>query len=109
MKNSEIAEIILGVATVYNVTPDETPLKEPNLTVFATSKDEVIAVIKATGGKFRKRLGYGGDSIYYESERLGGFSVHIDRSAVCRMIPARYECEPLLSPEDEAQIVEAQS
>lgn len=55
--------------------------------------------------KFRKRLLYeGADTMIYESERLPGFSVWIPRDKVCRKIPARYECEPLLAPEEEVEV-----
>ena len=107
MTNTEIAKTLMDVANVYGTTPDETVLKKPLLTVFATSKEEVKSLVHAVGGKFTKRLGYGGDSVYYESARIPGFSVHVDRAAVCVKIPARYECEPLFSPEEEAELVEA--
>lgn len=104
MTNAETADTLFKLAETYRAA--STPLLAPNLGAYASSKDEVIALIKAVGGKFTKKLSYGEDYIYYNSHHIPGFSVTIPRDRVCRKIPARYECEPLLSPGDEQEIEE---
>ena len=133
MKNSEIAKTLLELANVYGTMPDtgsvsltnkkisestgevikeivgpvdiDSSLPIPSLKIYATTKDQVIALIRAIGGKFVKRIGWSGDTMYYDSQRLPGVSVWIYRNLVCRRVTPEYECEPLFSPEEEAEIL----
>ena len=60
-------------------------------------------MITAIGGRFERR-----NSDYYTkliSKTLPEFALCIARDKVCRKI-VTYDCEPLLSPEDEAEIIE---
>ncbi len=105
MKNSETAVHLRGLAEVYANTPDETPLVEPSTYASVYTKEAAVALVKAVGGTFKKRLLYeGSDTLIYESQKLPGFEVWVPRDKICRKIPARYECEPLLSPEEEKTV-----
>lgn len=106
MTHKEIAASLLELANVYETTPDDAGISDMGgkVSLYATTKTQVIATIKVIGGKFIKR---GDDDyfMYYDSVRIPGVYIYVERSVVCRKIPARYECDPLLSPEDEAEIM----
>ena len=103
MTNSEIAKTLAGLAEFYAANPDEDPLSEPNLFVRVYSKEMAVRIVKGIGGTFKKRLS-GSDTLIYESQRLPGLAVWIPRDKVCRVIPARYDCEPLLAPAEEVEV-----
>ena len=111
MTSREISANLAELAKVYD--RDEY-LFAPSLNCFCSTKDEVVALIKAIGGRFDKDMGREDDpyaSIKYKSQRIPGLTIWIDRSKVCRLIrrPVEWDCEPLLSPEDEAEIEVAQA
>lgn len=107
MTNKEAAQSLRALATVYESLEEETPL--PSLTCFAYTKDQVVRLIKAIGGRFEKDMGDENDehaSIKYKSLKIPGFTIWIYRSKVCKLVrrEIEWDCEPLLSPEDEAEI-----
>ncbi len=111
MTSKEVAATLRKLADAYDV---DAPLLAPSLNVFCSSKNEVIALIKAIGGKFDKDMGRDDDqyaSIKYKSLTVPGFTIWIDRSKVCRLVrrPIEWDCDPLLSPDDEAEIEVAQA
>lgn len=106
MTSREIAANLRKLADAYDV---DGYLLPPSLNAFCRAKDEVVALIKAIGGKFDKDMGREDDEyafIKYKSLTIPGFTIWIDRSRVCKLIrqPIEWDCEPLLSPEDEAEI-----
>lgn len=114
MTSKEISTSLAEMAKVYD-TGEDLPI--PQLNVFCSAKDEVVALIRAIGGRFDKDMGREDDReddpyayMKYSSQRIPGLTIWIDRSKVCKLIrrPVEWECEPLLSPEDEAEI-EAQA
>jgi hypothetical protein len=108
MTNKEMAQSLAGLATVYGAIADNAGLPQSTdhglCGLYCQTKDQVIAAIRAIGGRFNKR---NNDDyfMYYDSVRLPGVYVYIDRSKVCRRLNPIYECEPLLSPEEEAEIL----
>lgn len=111
MTSREIAANLRKLADAYDV---DAYLMPPSLNVFCSAKDEVVGLIKAIGGKFDKDMGRDDDqyaSIKYMSVTIPGLTIWIDRSKVCKLVhrPIEWDCEPLLSPEDEAEIKAVQS
>lgn len=111
MTSREIAANLRKLAEAYDV---DGYLLPPSLNAFCSAKDEVVALIKAIGGKFDKDMGREEDgyaSIKYKSAAIPGFTIWIDRSKVCKLVRRKIEwdCEPLLSPEDEAEIEAVQA
>jgi hypothetical protein len=105
LTNLELAGSLRALADMYERNA-EAELIKPMLYVFAHSKGEAIAIIKAVGGKFKKHMGLDNDpysQITFKSERIPGLTVQIARDKVCRKT-VKWECEPLLSPEDEAEL-----
>lgn len=106
MTSREIAANLRKLADAYDV---DGYLQPPSLNVFCSAKDDVVNLIKAIGGKFDKDMGRDDDqyaSIKYKSLTIPGFTIWIDRSKACKLVrrPIEWDCEPLLSPEDEAEI-----
>lgn len=111
MNSREIAASLRKLADAYDV---DAYLMPPSLNVFCSTKEQVVGLIKAIGGKFDKDMGRDDDqyaSIKYMSLTIPGFTIWIDRSKVCKLVrhPIEWDCEPLLSPEDEAEIEAARS
>ena len=106
MTNKQIAASLLELANVYGTAPDDTDVCRPLLTLFAQTKEQVIATIKAIGGKFTKHEGVTTDYMEYRSVKIPNVRISICRDRVCRKI-VTYDCEPLFSHDDEAEIMEA--
>jgi len=107
MTNTETAKMLMDLANVYGTTPDEIPLSAPLTTAHVNTKQAVIDLIKAVGGKFKKEPLYeGADTMLFRSARIPGFDIWVPRDKICRKIPARYECEPLFSAAEDAEIME---
>ena len=76
---------------------------------YYATKDQFLAVAKILPRPLTKSDGYNHDEfrLNYESDALD-FHASIDRAKMCRLIapaqPAKYECEPLLSAEEEASL-----
>jgi hypothetical protein len=106
-KNIEHAAKLRQLADVYDRAEEFIPAC--GLTIFADTKESIVSVIRAVGGKFRKRSS--GDNehfLYFDSERIPGLSVNIWRDLVCRKI-VRWECDPVFSADEEDEIVASSS
>lgn len=104
MTNKEISAVLYQLSKVYETAPDGAEISQPTLTMFVYSKAEAIATIKAIGGKFTKHVGITPDYMEFRSARIPGVTISINRDSVCRKI-VTYDCEPLLSPAEEADIM----
>jgi hypothetical protein len=70
------------------------------------TKEEVVRVIRAIGGKWTKAV-RNGDWVYPQMvfTHESGLEVHIARDRVCRRLNPEWECEPLFSLEEEKELV----
>ena len=66
------------------------------------TKEDLLKHLRYFGGRRNKRLGFGGDDIYMESDRLP-VAICVPRDKVCRKV-VTYDCEPMFSPDDEKEI-----
>jgi hypothetical protein len=111
MTSHEYAEKLYAVASMLNRSPEfQLPAYMDNYVeeygvdrlLFHSHKDLFLAAVRAIGNG--KKSGNGTDFEFIYS----GLHLVADRSAVCRIVtpavPAVYDCLPLLSPEEEAQI-----
>lgn len=108
MTNTELASRLRLLAEVYD-GKDDIELAHPWLSAYVSSKDEAVALVKAIGGKFDKDMG-GGDVTYstvtLTSHRIAGFTIKLPRDRVCRKT-VTWDCEPLLSKDEEAEVEQA--
>ncbi len=107
MNNSELAASLRALAEVYGAIEQELP--QPSMWIFASSKAEALGLVKAIGGTFRKDMGdetkeY--SDITLHSVRIAGVRISLPRNKVCRKT-VKWDCEPLLSKEEEAEVEEA--
>ncbi len=67
-----------------------------------SKKDDFLGAVKALGaGKKEWKT----DDLYFVPEGCPEITTVVQRSAICRLVrPAEYDCEPLLSQEEEASI-----
>lgn len=103
-----IASTLREVACMLDKTPDA-ELVTPRLSFFhfgASSKDQFLNLVKVFPRPLKKGDGYNHTELTldYHSDALRVYAA-IDRSNVCTLVepakPARYECVPLLSVEEE--------
>jgi hypothetical protein len=103
--NKEFAEQLRRLADKWERLPKET--RRPWLGVYVWSKDEGVALIRAIGGRWTKSLKE--PNLVFTS-RETGLEIQFSQSQVCRLVepavPAKYECGPLLSPQEEAELIE---
>jgi hypothetical protein len=99
-QNKEHAEKLRKLADIYESS--EKTIPSSGLHIFVDTKEELINAIKAIGGMFTKETGE--TWVTLRSERIHGLNLNIWRDSVCRKI-VTYQCEPLLSPEDEAEVM----
>ena len=80
-------------------------LSQMNLMVWTHDKASLAVTLKGFGGKWKKNPPKNDDDYALQllSVDLHPLAVFIPRNKVCRKI-VRFECEPLLSPEDEAEL-----
>lgn len=100
MTNKQFSMKLRLVADVYEHAEIE-DLSQASLSMYVTSKKAVIDLVKSIGGKFTKSM----DEYNYRlnSERLG-ITIVAPRDKFCKKI-VTYECEPLFSKEDDAEII----
>ena len=107
MTKQELAHTLRELAQIYE-KPENENLVQPGLHIFVDTKDQLLALVRAIGGKFTKDMGSEWESypnVTLESLRLG-VKICIPKDKVCRKV-VRYDCEPLLSPQEEAEVDEA--
>lgn len=115
MTSHDLARVLRGMADLLDskpVFPMPSYYGNSNLSRFGKlryfgEKDAFIAAAKALG-TFTKK--YTADELIISCPANGGgeITLEIERNAVCRIVkpaqPAEYECDPLLSPEEDAEI-----
>jgi len=70
-------------------------------------KEKFLAAVKALGPGKKK---YTSSDVEYHVKQGADIQISVNRSTVCRKVQEEmWECEPLLSPEEEAQLVEGSS
>lgn len=99
MTNKELAKSLRGLAEIYENTEGLT--QKPGMYLYASSKAELLVLIHQIGGRFTKKYNQYNLNLY--SLRIPGLTLSIARDAVCRKV-VTYECEPLLSPNEEDEI-----
>ena len=107
MDNNQFASVLEALAKKYRENE-----KLPQLTLLAwrNSKTELVNALRGFGGKWSKFIPKGEDgySIVLSSVDFAPLQLYIPRDRVCHKI-VRFECDPLLSPEDEAEVLVAAS
>ena len=111
MKSHELADSLEKLAKHLREQPDEEIGGVELGNVYGSTSDQFKALAMIMPKPLTKRYDNGPISWLwlegtYEKLKL---SFHIDRSKVCRLVtpaqPAVYECDPLLSAEEEAALV----
>lgn len=103
-QNKAHAAALRQVAEIYENA--EADLNQINLFIHTYDKQALINTLKAIGGKFTKK--YDETWLRMESQKIPGLTVTIWRDTVCRKT-VTYDCESLLSPEEEGELMEAVS
>jgi len=103
MTNVELSASMQELARIYALQ-ENAGLIHPSLSIVTSTKEELLAVVRAIGGKFTKSPG--DYFMSFRSERLPGVSVLIPRDKVCRKI-VTWDCEPLLSELDAEEVDKA--
>ncbi len=101
MKNEDLARSFAKVAEVY-ADPANKDLVQPVFVISTWSKPSLLHAIKAFGGKFTKKM-FGDETLYLESKDFPGVQISIPRDKVCKKT-ITWDCEPMLSPEDIAEV-----
>jgi hypothetical protein len=102
MNNVATADSLVRLAEVY-VKPENAALVAPHVSIHTDTKQELISILRAIGGKFTKHPG--DYYLTFKSVQLPGVHVNICRDRVCKKV-VTWECEPLLSPEDLVEVEE---
>lgn len=97
--NRKHAALLRSLADVYELTT--TGIAQNYTGIHTSDKEELLSTIAAIGGKFIKK--YDDYYLRLESLRIPGVSVIINRDKVCRKV-VTFDCEPLLSPDEENEI-----
>jgi hypothetical protein len=116
MTNNECADSLEKFAAILRANEMlvangmERPLRQPMIGIFCDTKEELVAAIRAIGGKWTKRMPADNNNefgtIRLESTTLPPLFLHIYRNKVCRRT-VKWDCEPFLSPEDEQEVATA--
>ena len=102
MTNMELAEQLEKIAAKYR---EDDTLPQVGVSEYFWDKENLVSAIRGFGGKWIKHDG-GNDefaSIRLESVDYAPMVLSVSKSRVCRKVVS-YECEPLLSPSDEADV-----
>jgi len=102
MTNKEFAASLRKLAEVYETHPD---FKQIILSMHQYDKEGAADVVRTIGGKWTKEDAYS-DYIDIRSNAIPGFYVSLPRNKMCRRLNPEWECTPLLSPEEEAEVFE---
>ncbi len=102
MTNNEFANHLIRIAEEYVAHPD---LPQPTLgiSIHFWDKTTLVTALRKLGGKWQKTISSGGE--YYEITRedLPLLKFVIARDKVCKKV-VTWDCEPLLSPEEEREV-----
>jgi hypothetical protein len=90
---------------------DVNVIAKPLYVTYYGDKDSFLAAVRALGAGKKETDEYFKDDLIFRATSCPEgteFKVHVNRSAVCRLVrPAQeavYDCEPLLSQAEEAEI-----
>lgn len=102
MKSHEYAKRLHEIAEFLESRPEfETPMGV-HLYQYSSSKAPFLAAAKALGNVTKE---YRGDDLRISPAAFPEMIFAVPRSVVCRLVkPAEYDCEPLLSQEEEASL-----
>lgn len=102
--NKAHAAKLRALADVYESS--EVEIRTTGLSIHAWTKDELVMLIKAFGGKWKKEVGTSTDYfVKLYSAMIPGLELMIARDSVCEKV-VTYNCKPLLSPEEESELLE---
>lgn len=105
MTNLELAQRMRELAVIYEDSANQF-LPRVSLMIHADTKEDALNLVHALGGKFTKRGWSTKDDsyfVYLDSQKLPGVSIMLNRSSVCHRV-VTWDCEPLLSQEEEAEV-----
>ena len=108
MTNEEFADALANLADHYRISSD-TP--QVSVSIYAGSKEELVKLLKDFGGKWKKEGDWGRTTttsdcyVRLVSESFG-VTITVLRDRVCTRT-ITWECTPLLSDEDMAEVEEA--
>lgn len=108
---SEVAAGLRRIADVFEAEPD-TEIAQPILWFHCDVKEHFLAIARLMPRPFTKKVWTPGSipnlNLSHKSEAVNVEAV-IDQDKLCRIIrpaqPAEYECEPLLSADEEESLV----
>lgn len=99
--NSDLARKLRVLADRLEARPD----LQVSVTRYVWSKEEAQKIIRDIGGKWTKQASGSEMNAWIELTSLDtGLVIHIPRDKVCKRT-VTYQCEPLLSPEEEAELI----
>jgi hypothetical protein len=100
LTNKEFAAQLRRLADKWETLPEMIP--RPFMRLYCYTKDEARTILRAFGGHFSKSTD-GEEYMIFTHET--GLSIQLPRSSVCKRI-VTWDCQPLLSPEEEAEFIE---
>ena len=104
LTNAEYADHIEKLAGILRANDT---LKQPAIWIMCDTKEELIASIKAIGGKWVKHMPQDStsdyDTVTVDSVDFAPFRMHIYRYRICRKT-VTWDCQPFLSPEEEQEV-----
>ena len=104
MKSHAYAKAIIQAAEFILSQPEfDTETEQPRLYIgWFWSKEPFLAAVRALGAGKKE---YSGSDLRYSVVHGAEITCTIPRDKVCRKVQeAKWECEPLLSPEEEATL-----
>lgn len=109
MTSHEYARRLQEVSQTLLSRPDfDTKSNGPHFFLSYWEKEEFLAAVKALGTGTKEFTTGSYPEVVFKPKDMPEVHVSIARDKVCRIvtpaIPAEYDCEPFLSPEEEASI-----
>lgn len=104
MTNLEFADTLERLAVKYR---ENESIRQVMLYAHVYEKDAVLSIVKGLGGKWTKTISNDSSeyaTVRFDSVEFAPMIVSIPRDKVCRRT-IQWDCEPLLKPEDEAEIL----
>jgi hypothetical protein len=98
--NLEFAAVLEKLAEHYRSNAE---LERINLSKWFYDKEGLAAMLRDLRGRWKKEVS--GDTISFTSDSLQGLSIYIPRDKVCRRT-VTYDCDPIMSPEEESEILQ---
>ncbi len=101
--NIQHAASLRKLADIYESAGygDGPAITQNGLYIFIDTKQELLDVIRAIGGRFTKEFSY--EKMILQTSAIPGLRISIERNKVCRAVTT-YDCDPVFSPDDEREI-----